>query len=83
MDEPIRSISFRSIEEPDPLSMKPADRSSAQGVGSLRRDVQDIERTHYAVKDDKDDAYEVWDYGVSRKRGWVLAWTWIFACLLE
>jgi len=44
---------------------------------------RDIETTHYAVKDDKDDDYEVWDYGVSRKRGWLLSMTWIMACVVE
>jgi hypothetical protein len=44
---------------------------------------RDYERTHYAVKDEKDDDFEVWDYGVSRRRGWVLAGTWLIACMVE
>lgn len=44
---------------------------------------RDVETTHYAVKDDKDDDYEVWDYGVSRKRGWLLSMTWVIACVVE
>jgi hypothetical protein len=39
--------------------------------------------SHYAVINDNDDHYEVWDYGVSYTRGWVLAGLWIFVCLLE
>jgi hypothetical protein len=44
---------------------------------------RDNERTHYAVKDEKDDDFEVWDYGVSRRRGWILAGTWLLACFVE
>lgn len=44
---------------------------------------RDDERTHYAVKDEKDDDFEVWDYGVSRRRGWILAGTWLLACFVE
>lgn len=39
--------------------------------------------SHYAVTNDNDDHYEVWDYGVSYTRGWVLASLWVLVCLLE
>ena len=39
--------------------------------------------SHYAVTNDNDDHYEVWDYGVSYTRGWVLAGLWVLVCLLE
>jgi hypothetical protein len=55
--------------------------SSVERAISITR--RDVETTHYAVKDDKDDDYEVWDYGVSRKRGWLLSMTWIMACVVE
>jgi hypothetical protein len=54
-------------------------------VSFLQRSLsrRDNERTHYAVKDEKDDDFEVWDYGVSRRRGWILAGTWLLACFVE
>jgi hypothetical protein len=55
--------------------------SLVQGASIIGR--RDVETTHYAVKDDKDDDYEVWDYGVSRKRGWLLSMTWVMACVVE
>ena len=49
----------------------------------VRRSLSKRENEHYAVKDEKDDDFEVWDYGVSRRRGWVLAGTWLLICTFE
>jgi hypothetical protein len=68
-------------EEFEQQSIQEAVRSFVQRVSSVGR--RDVETTHYAVKDDKDDDYEVWDYGVSRKRGWLLSMTWVMACVVE
>jgi hypothetical protein len=66
----------------DPLQAEDENDSVASFVQrSLSK--RDNERTHYAVKDEKDDDFEVWDYGVSRRRGWILAGTWLLACFVE
>lgn len=49
----------------------------------VERAISKRDNEHYAVKDEKDDDYEVWDYGVSRRRGWLLAGTWLLASVVE
>jgi hypothetical protein len=69
----------------DPYESVPAENENDDTASFVQRSLsqRDNERTHYAVKDEKDDDFEVWDYGVSRRRGWILAGTWLLACFVE
>jgi hypothetical protein len=88
---PAKEEHRKDTREVDPVStdiLPPVSSESVDSVQSFVRramasDQTDIQRTHYAVKDEKDDDYEVWDYGVSRKRGWMLSATWLLACVVE
>lgn len=53
----------------------------AERPTALRK--RDSEKTHYAVKDSNDGDYEVWDYGVSRRRGWILGGLWVLVSIIE
>jgi hypothetical protein len=76
-------VSGRTIKSShDPLQAEDENDSVASFVQRSLSE-RDNERTHYAVKDEKDDDFEVWDYGVSRRRGWILAGTWLLACFVE
>lgn len=48
-----------------------------------RKRYTDHDPSHYAVTDEDETNYEVWDYGVSRTRGWIVAGVWVVVCLFE
>jgi hypothetical protein len=53
-------------------------------VPHLHRRYEDNDApSHYAVTNDNNDHYEVWDHGVSYTRGWWLAGLWILVSVFE
>ncbi|KAI5455077.1 hypothetical protein NCC49_002349 [Naganishia albida] len=53
-------------------------------VPHLHRRYEDNDApSHYAVTNDNNDHYEVWDHGVSYTRGWVLAGLWVLVSVFD
>lgn len=86
-----REIASKSTARPlprqPPRQQQPHTRRATTGDGSSDTPFylqgHDIERTHYAVKDEYDHDNQVWDYGVSRRRGWLISTLWIVVSCLE